>query len=71
MINVIYFSSGLLVAIIFFFIILLIIGILSNIFLFLVIIKQKLYREAINMCLLNMVFTAILQVRLCTNYYNI
>ena len=37
---------------------------LSNIFLFLVILKQKLYKEAINGCLLSMVVTAIFQLEL-------
>jgi len=55
-------SSTLLVLIIFFYLLLIIIGCLSNIFLFLVIIKQKLYKEAINGCILNMVVTAIVQL---------
>jgi hypothetical protein len=57
-------SPGLLVIIIFFYLLLIIIGSLSNIFLFLVILKQKLYKEAINGCLLNMVITAVFQLLL-------
>jgi len=56
------FSSNLLVPILLFYLLLIIFGCLSNIFLFLVILKKKLYKEAINGCLLNMVVTAIFQL---------